>query len=317
MVSFAETTTRLERVPPHLPPPNPDVNAIQRIAAKLGVHGVDRVVDASYGGKERVCLELFSSSNSVATFELRPGAPLVLCGRPRIIKKANVWLRVDTALFGEGGGHEDHCAAWLHRPYPPPMGEMPSLLLEAFARIAGLAAGIDGLIDDAPLRLNDGTASPDAVSATIAQKCICAYVRRDHHGGAPLGATLEICKDHDDELQLTARCQHVESCNTLLCSHALSPSAHESLKLLFAAAVEHSAPGALPELAAAMRAANAKGRALLDTLESLVRPSPEAIARVRSGSWQAWRSSRPHSKGTLVGRQGTKRPPTVLPEDHV
>ena len=312
MVSLSETITRLSRVPANIPPLNPDLDATRRLATSIGVEGVDRA-DADAPAR----VKLSAAARTVATLELRPGASLVMNGLTMSITKAKGWRRVDTALFGAGDGlRQQCCAAWLHQPYPPPIGEVPSLLLEAIARLGGQAAGIDGILRNESLRLTHGTVSHGNVSATIAQPCICANVRGDHHGGAALGATLKIYKDRHGKAKLNACCQHAEGCNTILCSHALSPTAHETLEQLFAAAVEHSAPAALPELTKAAEGATAAGRALLDAMASLSSPSQEAIAKARSGSWEAWRSDRPPNKDRLVGRIGKRGRPRELAEDH-
>ena len=228
MVSLAETITMLSRIPAELPPLNPDLHATRRLATAMGVEGVDRV-DAIAPAR----VKLASDTHTVATLDLRPGASLRMDGRAMSITKAKSWHLVDTALFGDGDGRKQHCcAAWLHQPYPPPIGEVPSLLLEAIARLGGQAAGIDGILRDAQLRLTQATVSPGNVSATIAQPCICANARGDHHGGAALGATLKIYKDRNGKAKLNACCQHAEGCNTILCSHALSPKAQTTLEQL-------------------------------------------------------------------------------------
>ena len=69
---------------------------------------------------------------------VRSGAPpLLIHGETRKLvepRSAGSWQRLDAALFADT--LDEFCAVWLHQAFPPPVGEVPSLLLESLARIS-------------------------------------------------------------------------------------------------------------------------------------------------------------------------------------
>jgi hypothetical protein len=208
---------------------------------------------------------------ALAELELKSGVqPKLLLPNDRRmdlgIKTINGWHRLDAALFENQGA--DGSAAWLHQPFPPLLGELPSLMLEALARIAGVAGGVDRLLDS-PLKLVSGVVTSGTISATVQQRCVCGRAKAHEgkrHCGDALGAVLEVRKGARGDVQLKVRCAHIDGCNTLLCTRALTEPVLELLERLLASATEHAACKALPLLASKGPAAAAEGRELLQLL---------------------------------------------------
>ena len=294
MAAVSEALCYLTRVPPG-PKPHvaPDLHAVRRVAKAFGLPDAAAVDEATTltASDARVFarIQMCARGAPVGVLELRAGAWPELNGEAKRFKTAEGWRHLDRAIFGT-------------RPVSStcdPRGVLSPLLLEALARMSGRALGLDGALLGSPLRLVEGTVgcSSAAVTATIAQPCICAHVRssggKRSHGEA-LGATLTVSKrKKDGVLQLRAHCEHEGGVNDLV-PGALTTAVHQSLAALYGVALERTGEGPSDELG------------LLRTLESSLPPPPSrsAIDRLRLGTWTAFRSDgrAGQAKGALVGR---------------
>ena len=288
MATITETMSRVTRITVQ-PPPTVTCTSndgsdeeSKRVVASLGVGNVASVrrLDGTKHGSGPGSLAGLAyhdaDDRNLATLEVRCGAPpLLLRGSERKLvepKTARGWRRLDRALFGTSPA-VSRSVAWLHQPFPPLVGEVPTLLLEALARICGCAGGMDDVLG-APLRLTRGTFADGALTATIAQPCVCGGAEGDRHGGAALGAVLVLRKGLDGAGRaLSVRCEHAEGCNTIPCSRATyTLKVTELLKRLHTAAAEHAAGKSLPELAAAEAVAITAGVEILDAAADLPAP---------------------------------------------
>ena len=313
MASITETISSLTRLTPRLPTPSPDAAAARRIAASTA--NVDSVRVPPRTDHQAIVLEMQTADGTAKKLELRAGEPPIIGGGRARPKRPDVWKRLDAATFGEANRSE---AVWLHQPWPPGCRELPSLMLEALGRAAGLAAGVDGVLDS-PLRLNHGQASRGALVAAIAQPCVCSRVPGERHGGAAHGAKLELRVSKEGVPRLTLPCTHAGGCNTVL-TGPFMPSISQRLVELHAMGTEHAAGNATPTCAEADAAAS-KGREMIAHMIALPLPSPLAVERLRSG-WTAWRSNRDPNTGAIVGwdpnaertKNGKRKPPHTLGE---
>lgn len=274
VVSTAETWSQLSRVVCNaMPTVSVNSSAIANVATNAwhvtGARSA-HVTEASDTGVVQVAI-CSDCGDALAHLELKAGVPpkLIFPDNRRkdlVIKNANGWRRLDAALFAEQAGG----AAWLHQPFPPLVDELPSLMLEALGRIAGVAAGVDRLLDS-PLQLTSGVVSGGTISAAVQQPCVCASAKvpksGKRHGGDALGATLDVYKDVYGAVQLKARCAHADGCNTLLCTRALTTPALKLLERLHANAPKHAACKAMPLLAARGAAAADEGSELLRLID--------------------------------------------------
>ena len=318
-MSIAETASLLTRVYLQLPEPAPNLDAAKRVAANTGlITGLTDPVDTVLSGIDedgtvsRVWVEMRTAAGEpAANLVLRAGELPTVNGNPLRISKAKGWKLLDAALFGDAVTD-----AWLHQPFTPPKGEIPSLLLEALARLCGLGAGVDGVLDS-PLRLVDGCVTlSDGLVAAIAQPCVCKHVRGERYTGKAMGATLNLSKVG----KLVLNCQHADGCNTIFPSKA-SKFVQRQLERLHEVAVKSAAsPGQDP----ATPITDSIAPSMLKDLDILSAPSCLARSRVRSGAWAAWRSDRYPTVDQLVGwderspltQNGKRKPPSVLGEDH-
>ena len=251
-----------------------------------------------------VRLELHAAGAPVGTLELRIGMSPTINGKPLHIKRAAGWQRLDQAVFGKVS-----CMVCLHGKSPPSRSEVPTLLLEALARIGGRAAGFDGALLGTGLRLVSGSVwSKGTLSAAIAQPCVCTHVCVDTRaspsarcGGAARGAQLQLKEDDKGEMQLKVRCNHANGCNTVR-PGALPPSVAASLRQLYDAARKVSGANADDTVAR-------EGRDLLVALNGAIPPPPSqtAMDRMRDGCWTAFRSTRGANEGSIVGHDASRK----------
>ena len=313
-MSFAETASLLTRVSPRLPEPMPNLDAAKRVATNAGV--TDTVADVlsgiDYAGTHvTVWVQMRTAAGKLAAhLVLRAGELPTVNGNPLRISKAKGWKLLDAALFGAATSN-----AWVHQPFPPPKGEIPSLLLEALARLCGLGAGVDGVLDS-PLRLVDGCVTlSDGLVASIGQQCICKHVRGERYTGTAMGATLNL-----KEGKLVLHCEHADGWNTLFPCKP-STCVQQQLERLHEVSMQS---GACTGQDPATPITDSIAGSMLKDLAILSAPSPLARLRVRSGAWAAWRSDRHPNVNKLVGwnerapltQNGKRKPPSVLGEDH-
>jgi hypothetical protein len=290
-----------------------DLAALRRLEETFGLPHIESVAQMPPSYPNGVVhLRLKHASRPATVLELVAGERPHVGDNDVVVTKAKGWATLGKALFGDASC-DDVRAAWLHSPQPPPDREVPSLLLEALARIAGRAAGLDGALLGAPLRLVNGVArasrgaSSGALVATIMQPCVCAHVRGERHDGDAHGATLELVKGAKGVLRLVVKCRHASGCNDV-CVGEMPAAVDASLATLHDAAMQHAAAKTPPARGAAA-AAIAAGRSILSALDKLPpAPSTAAMERMRMGSWVAFRaSSEPHAGAILCQDKGAPR----------
>ena len=277
--SITESTRRLSRLrPPQLPQTAIDTNAVKGIAANLGIRNVTSVRPIEGGsdtGSVGVTLHA-ADGRRLASIEVRAGeAPLLLLEVGKEAKHVEPkaggkgWDRLDAAFFGDRSTTDAGGIAWIHQPFPPAVGEVPSLLLEALGRVAGRAGGMDKVLGE-PMRLVRGTFADGALTASIAQPCVCKRAKGKRNEGTALGARLVLRPNRGGDLQLKVHCEHSGGCNTLLFSKSMdeTPAMKAKLTKLHTAAKTYAACNELPTLASSEPAAIAAGGALLEALGS-------------------------------------------------
>ena len=275
--SITESTRRLSRLPPpRLPRTVIDADAVRGIAANLGIRNVTSVRPmerVSNTGSVGVALHA-ADGRLLASLEVRAGeAPLLLevgeeAKHAEPTSGGKGWQRLDAAFFGNRSTIDKGGIAWIHQPFPPPVGEVPSLLLEALARVAGRAGGMDKVLGE-PMLLVQGTFADGALSASIAQTCVCKRARvkkGERNKGTALGARLVLRPTRGGDLQLKVHCEHSCGCNTLLFSQESIVKMKTKLTKLHKEAKTYAACNELPTLASSEPAAIAAGAALLDAI---------------------------------------------------